>query len=258
LSINGGQPVELSAAELDLWPPALVAALRSEALLSRSSPPAQIVCPGCEESCIAAVESVERKRGGTHYFIACDRRSDISSVPIPRRHLEMWRASGQGLASWLAARLNVLEPRYVAEPTSFWDIGTFKGRKFQSKLTIRLDGRMRLTVDEHEVDVANLLTADDKGIAVDVGLVRRLTDAPKNGKGYEEPPDVRRARLQREVDAEKAKGNRAFQKTVAEREGITVARLKQILTKKDEPANWASPLLQHISGTSQKAKKHKF
>jgi len=60
------------------------------------------------------------------------------------------------------------------------------------------------------------------------------------------PEDVestteRRERLQKRIDEEKANGNRAFQKTVAEEEGIHISRLKQILNpnkdKHKSPSN---------------------
>ena len=48
-----------------------------------------------------------------------------------------------------------------------------------------------------------------------------------------EAPAQRHARLRRRVEEEKQKGNPAFNKTVAKEEGISVARLKQILDKQD-------------------------
>jgi hypothetical protein len=44
----------------------------------------------------------------------------------------------------------------------------------------------------------------------------------------------RRERLNKRVQAEKAKGNKAFLKKVAEQESISVSRLKQLLPKPSE------------------------
>ena len=49
--------------------------------------------------------------------------------------------------------------------------------------------------------------------------------------GNDENPRERRKRLQAEVNEEKAKGNRSFMKTVADREGISTQWLRKILEK---------------------------
>ena len=71
---------------------------------------------------------------------------------------------------------------------------------------------------------------------MDRRALTRLVDQPIAGGGDQESAAQRRERLQKRVDAERAKGNRAFNKTVAEEEGINVSRLKQILAGKPEPA----------------------
>ena len=52
------------------------------------------------------------------------------------------------------------------------------------------------------------------------------------GPPVEESPVQRRERLKTRVNQEKAKGTRAFLKVVAQEEGISVTRLKQLLQDK--------------------------
>jgi hypothetical protein len=58
-----------------------------------------------------------------------------------------------------------------------------------------------------------------------------LVDKPVAGAGDIESAAQRRARLAKLVREERAKGNRAFLKTVAAKEGISISRLKQLLPK---------------------------
>lgn len=61
-------------------------------------------------------------------------------------------------------------------------------------------------------------------------IVRYLLRA--GDRAVPESPEQRRQRLRARVAEEKAKGNRAFLKSIAEEEGVSVARLKQILAKR--------------------------
>jgi len=60
----------------------------------------------------------------------------------------------------------------------------------------------------------------------------RFADKPIAASGDAESAEMRRSRIRKLVETEKKAGNRAFQKSVAEREGISVSRLKQILEEK--------------------------
>ncbi|MGD0445769.1 MAG: hypothetical protein ABSA39_17690 [Edaphobacter sp.] len=60
-------------------------------------------------------------------------------------------------------------------------------------------------------------------------------DNPIAGGGNEEGAQQRRLRLAHDVDAEKTLGNRAFLKTVAQTEGISTQRLKQLLEDVPSP-----------------------
>ena len=63
----------------------------------------------------------------------------------------------------------------------------------------------------------------------------RLVDQPVAGAGDAESAEQRRERLKVRVRAQKARGTRAFLKVVADEEGISVSRLKQLVKKEPEP-----------------------
>jgi hypothetical protein len=74
-----------------------------------------------------------------------------------------------------------------------------------------------------------VLGGDGDRFAVDRRTLNRLVDQPVAGAGDTESATQRRERIKKRVQAEKAKGTKAFLKAVAEEEGISVTRLKQLL-----------------------------
>ena len=64
---------------------------------------------------------------------------------------------------------------------------------------------------------------------MNIAMVGRALDQPIAGAGDTESPAQRRERLKKRVQEVKARGTRGFLKVVAQEEGISVSRLKQIL-----------------------------
>jgi len=201
-----GFPALILQAELDGWPAAAVAAMKEQGLLTRTSPAVSTVCPGCEDACRMPVEILPDPREPAA-FIVCDRRDDINRVPVPPGHLEQWAATGQAIAGMLARLLGLYPPEGQGPDPARWEVGLLKG--------------------------TDVLTLESDRITVDRRTLIRLVNQPAAGGGDRESAAQRRARLKQLVAKEKAKGNKAFLKVVAEREGISVSTLKGILTKGD-------------------------
>jgi hypothetical protein len=83
--------------------------------------------------------------------------------------------------------------------------------------------------------LSEILTLKNKGFKMDKQTLIRLVDRPVAGAGDSESAEQRRARIKKQVEAEKAKGNKAFLKTVARAEGFSVSRLKQLLQAEPAP-----------------------
>jgi hypothetical protein len=90
---------------------------------------------------------------------------------------------------------------------------------------------MALLLAGHSVPLIEVLRLEGNLFKVDHHALFGLVDAPVGPAGGAESASARRARLLREVAEEKKKGTKAFLKTVANREGISPQRLKQILAK---------------------------
>jgi hypothetical protein len=235
LGASKGAAVLISEEELSRWPAAAVKAMKSEKLLLKARHATSVVCPGCEQACTMPVHTRPAETRIAAPFIVCDKRSDINRVAVPISRLEQWRASGLAMADMLAALLGLRRPDSSDTSTGRREVGIFKGAKGSSHLVLLADGRLTLTLAGHSIALADILTHEGNGFELDKRTLFRLLDRPVGSAGDAESAAQRRARIKKRVQTEKDKGNRAFLKTVAEMEGISVPRLKQLLYPKSTP-----------------------
>ena len=86
-----GHAAYVTEAELILWPPGAVSAMKSQRLLATASPATSAVCSGCERACAMPVYTRPDEGYGAASFIACDKRSDTSQVPVSAAQVTRWR-----------------------------------------------------------------------------------------------------------------------------------------------------------------------
>lgn len=224
-----GAPALISADELAQWPTEIVASMKSHKLITRARPTSSTVCPGCERECTMPVHVLAADKREPEAFIVCDKRSDINRVPVPVSCLEQWQVSGDSLAGMLASLLNLHRNSTGETTNGRWEVGMFKGKKHSSYLVFLADGNLTLTLAGHSIAVGEVLAFEDGTFKVDKRKLTRLVDQPIAGAGDTESADQRRKRIKKRVQTVKAQGNRAFLKTVAEEEGISVTRIKQLI-----------------------------
>ena len=94
-------------------------------------------------------------------------------------------------------------------------------------------------------------------IVIDKRMLKRCVDSPVAGAGDAESAEQRRDRLKARVRAEKAKGTKAFLKMVAEEEGVSVSRVKQLVRDAATPAKTWAGLAQPSKGAVSKGGKAK-
>jgi hypothetical protein len=232
---NNGAPVLVSEAELNAWPETAIRAMKKEELLTPASPASSIVCPGCEQECTMPVHTRVAEPGKAEAFIVCDKRDDISRVALPEVNLRQWSASPTDLARLAARLLGTTSTDTVTGQRS--EIGVLRGRKHSSHVVLVADKGLWLHLAGHAVVLANYLTLEGKSFRLDKQAILRLVDKPIAGAGDQESARQRRERLTKLVRAEKAKSNKAFLKTVAQSEGISISRLKQLLVEKPKGLN---------------------
>jgi hypothetical protein len=232
-----GAAVFVSADELSEWPVAAVAAMKAQKLLVKARPAVSVVCPGCERECVMPIHVVPPQGTASRAFVVCDKRSDINRVAVPISRIEQWQASDALIAELLAQLLDLRRPGDIDSDAGRWEIGMLKGAKHASHLVLLGNGELKLSVAGHSIALADVLELRGDRFFVDRRTLDRLVDHPVAGAGDAESAEQRRERLKARVRAQKARGTRAFLKVVADEEGISVSRLKQLVTEEPAPVN---------------------
>jgi len=248
-----GAAAMFSERELGEWPAAAVGLLKAEKLLVKGSPADAVTCPGCEEDCTMPVESAITPGGQLRAFVMCDKRDDVGRVSVATDLIEQWHCSPERLADVLARLLGIRRSEGDTVSAT-WNVGVLKGAKHSAHVVLGIGRGMQLSIAGHSLALADVLELGDKGLALDRRALVRCVDAPVAGGGDVEAAEQRRERLIARVNQERAKGTRGFLKVVAEKEGISVPRLKQLVYGKPEPANKWTAILPKTSSKKAKPK----
>jgi hypothetical protein len=234
-ALQGGSAL-INANELAQWPDEAVTSMKSQKLITRARPAASAVCPGCEEECVMPVHTIPVSSGEPAMFIVCDKRDDIGRISVPTASLEQWQASGDSIAELLAGLLGLQRPNMGNSSAGRWEVGVFRGKKHASHLVLLAGDRLTLTIAGHSIALAEVLVLEGNRFKVDKRLLTNLVDTPVAGAGDVESAEQRRERIRKRVDELKTKGVKAFLKTVAEEEGLSITRIKQLI-RDDSPAH---------------------
>lgn len=240
LAAAAGDIALFSERELAEWPAAALAMLKSEGLLVKGPPADAVICPGCEEDCTMPVETDTTPGGTLRAFVVCDKRDDVSRVAIPRDLQEQWICSPERMADVLARLLSI---RRAASNSAAqqWDVGLLKGTKQNgAHVVLSVQSELRLDIAGHSVPLADVLELGDRGLIIKRRALVRCVDNPVAGAGTKESADQRKARLRKRRDELRAAGTQKFNQVLAEEEGLSIGRIKQLL--KDETTgqldNW--------------------
>lgn len=235
-----GEKVLIRNDELSRWPAEATEALKSHNLIRKTRPATSAVCDECEKECLRPAHTLRAPSGALRVFLVCDKLDDVDRVPVPIERLEQWQTSGALVAEMLTGLLGLIPPATQGSANGRWEVGLLKGKKHSSHLVLMAGDTLSLTLAGHSVPLSDLLTHENNQITIDKRALIRLVDQPVTGGGDTESAEARADRLFQRVEEERAKGNRAFNKTVAEEEGFSVQRLKQILDwrKKQKKPNW--------------------
>ena len=75
------------------------------------------------------VHTIPVPSGEPALFVVCDKRDDISRVPVPVACLQQWQTSGDSLADLLAGLLGLQRSNMGSTSGGRWEIGVFRGAK---------------------------------------------------------------------------------------------------------------------------------
>jgi len=120
----------LDGDELAAWPEAEVQQLVDLGLLAEAPLAAAVVCDGCEEECLEAVEwATHPTTGERSAFILCRDRDDIGRVAVPLSRLRRYTVDLPGLAQVLADALDTRsEPRELVAGR-LWRLGSREAKQ---------------------------------------------------------------------------------------------------------------------------------
>ncbi len=236
LAAAAGEAAPFSERELAEWPAAALARLKAEGLLVKGTPADTVTCPGCEEDCTMPVEIVTTASGALRAFVVCDKRDDVARVAIARDLLEQWTCSPERVADVLARLLGIR--RSSGDSTALrWDVGVLKGVKGSSHVVLDIERTLQLRIAGHSLLVADVLELGAKGLLLERRALLRCVDNPIAAAGNQESAEQRRERLRLRRNELKASGTRNFNRVLANEEGISPERIKQLLKEeKEEPA----------------------
>ncbi|HUX89893.1 MAG TPA: hypothetical protein VMV48_04300 [Gallionellaceae bacterium] len=251
--------------EVKDWPAGALDVLVTSGLVQQAQPMATIECDGCEENCIIMRVEVYPAQGDKpgRAFIICDKPVDMGRIRVSFDRMRQWQVTGGLIAAALARLLGLPRSATQATDGKQWNIGTFKGKKHNSPVALLAGGSLTLALAGHTVPLVDVLAIEKNALALDKAALTRLVDNPA-GDAEAETKEARRERIKARIREEKAKGTKAFLRVVAEEEGISESRIKQLVkddapVEEDELKNspWAD-LLTKTKQTSSKKPSTKY
>lgn len=210
--------VLLSHHELTQWPDAAVTALKAQRLLVKAQPAASAICPGCERDCVMPVHTrIHPSRGGVS-FIDCDKRSDISRVPVPVDRLAQWRCTADAVCSFVAAALG-LRQSDKRRPASadFLEIGIATGNKRSQMLCLQTGGELMLVAGGNAVPLADLVAYRTGAYSLDSARVGQLVDAATTADNRYTPSNAKREARKVDTQAMHKDWQKAYRELVKKR-----------------------------------------
>lgn len=187
-----GAAVMVSTEELNQWPAPAVSAMKSQNLLLKARHAKSVICPGCEQECSMAVNTVPRANAPATSFVVCDRRSDINRVPIHAARLALWRCDVQSVCRFVAARLGLQQTTIQPSEDGLLPIGMARGDKRTQMLCMRVQGQLVLVAGAEAMPLADVIGFEDGSFTLDQAVIRQMVDAAATADPRHTPSTAKR------------------------------------------------------------------
>ena len=166
--------------EVKDWPAGALDILVESGLLQPAQPMANIECDGCEERCsnkpVVVYPAQDGKPGRA--FIVCDEREDMGRIRVSFDRMRQWLTTGELIAAVLARLLGLSQPTTQTADGRQWHIGTLKGKKRNSPMTLQAGDSLTLSLARHTAPLVDVLTIEKNALALDKAALIRLVDDP--------------------------------------------------------------------------------
>lgn len=173
-----GNAVLVNDEELTQWPMAAVAAMKTQGLLAKTKPASSVICPGCERDCVMPVHIIPAKENfPTRAFISCDKRSDISRVPVSFEKLNQWQCTTDFVCNFIATCLELRRSNKQTARNDLWNIGIVTDGKRSQMLCLQTNGELILVAGNNEIPLIELINYHNGSYSLENALIRQLMDA---------------------------------------------------------------------------------
>ena len=206
-----GAAVLVNDDELSQWPSAAVAALKTQRLLAKARNANSAICPGCERDCVMPVHVItaEGKRPA-RAFIACDKRSDISRVPITLTSLTQWQCSAEAVCGFVAATLGLRRSDEQSALAALWNIGIATGDKRSQMLCLQANSALALVAGNNSMALVEMVEYHDGAYSLDGAMVRQLVDTATTADSRYTPSNAKREARKLDTQAMYAEWQKAY------------------------------------------------
>jgi hypothetical protein len=187
-----GPAVLITDEELRQWPTASVKALKSQRLIAKASSASSAICPGCEQECVMPVHTIQAMTGSPASFVVCDKRSDISRVPVTDEKLLQWRFTIDFISRFIVTCLGLRASENQTAGSDLLELGIVSGNKRRQMLCLQTTDKLTLVVGKAMVPLTELIEFHDGAYSLDSVMIRQMVDAATSADDRHTPSVVRR------------------------------------------------------------------
>lgn len=232
---RNGTATMVSTEELNQWPVAAVATMKTQNLLLKARPAKSVVCPGCEQECSSMpVHTVTRANAPAASFVVCDKRSDINRVPVPAARLAQWRSDAQTVCGFIAASLGMTQTTIKPSEDGLLPIGMARGNKRTQMLCLRVQGYLALVVDAAAMPLTDVIGFENGSFTLDQTVIRQLVDAATTADPRHTPSTAKRESAKLDTQARYASWQKAYRALLKKSPGKSDVWYSQQIAKADK------------------------
>lgn len=190
---NLAKTILINEEELACWSNEAITALKIQKLLVKAKPATSAVCPGCERECVMPVHIIPAKENfPARAFISCDKRSDISRVPVSFEKLNQWQCTIDSVCQFIATCLGLRRSNQLRDNSNLSNIGIAKGNKRSQMLGLEADGVLSLIAGNNRLPLVELIEYHDGTYSLDDAMIRQLVDTTTTADNRYTPSNAKR------------------------------------------------------------------
>ena len=231
---RNGAATLVSTEELNQWPAAAVAAMKTQNLLLKARPAKSVVCPGCEQECSMPVHTPPRANAPATSFVVCDKRSDINRVAISSARLALWRCDTKAVCGFIAASLGLAQTTVQPAEDGLLPIGMARGNKRSQMLCLRVQDHLALVVGADAMPLADVIGFENGGFTLDHAVIHQMVDAATTADPRHTPTTAKREARKIDTQAMYATWQKAYRALLKKSPGKSDVWYSQQIAKADK------------------------